>query len=381
MFGFKNVNAYIYKQGIVKVDIAIENGKIVKIGNNLDIDEVIKVKDNQVVLPGFIDQHIHGAGSFDAMDKNASNVLGIAENLLKEGTTCFLTTTMTQSKENIINSLQAINSAIKSQKTGAKILGVHLEGPFISKKYIGAQPLEFVKEFDIEFFDELQSKSQNIIKMVTLAPEEKGGAEFVKGLTKRGVISSVAHSDAGYNDIEKAYQNGLSCVSHTFNAQRPIHHREIGVAGTGLLLDGIYTEIICDLIHLSIPAIKLVLKCKQKDKIILITDSMRAKGLDDGISELGGQKVIVKNGEARLENGALAGSTLKMNVAIKNLVENCDVKLEDAVDFATINPATHLKIEKDYGSIEVGKNASFCVLNPDFSVAKTIVDGKELYKA
>ena len=382
MIGFKNINAYIPKKGIVRTDIAIKEGKIFEIGKNLDIDDIIEVSDNQIVLPAFIDEHIHGGYSFDSMDGNTENLYSMAKDIAKEGTATFLATTMTQSKENISHALSSIKNHIKSKhKDCAKLLGVHLEGPFISSKFVGAQAPDYLRSPDIELFDKLNKISGNKIKIVSLAPENDGGLEFIRKLRERKVICSVGHSNAGYTDIEKAIECGLDSVTHTFNAQRPIHHREIGVAGSALLFDSLYTEIICDLIHLSVPAIKLVLKSKPHSKIILITDSMRAKGLPDGISELGGQKTIVKNGEARLENGALAGSTLKMNIAIKNLVEKVGVSLTDAVDFATINPAKHLKIDRLYGSITRGKYANFCVLNGDFSVAKTIVEGLEVFKA
>ena len=352
------------------------------IGNSLDIDEVIEVSDDQIVLPAFIDEHIHGGYSFDSMDSNEEVLYSMAKNIAKEGTATFLATTMTQSNENILSALSSIKTHIDSKrKDCAKLLGIHLEGPFISEKFVGAQAPDYLRTPDIDLFDKLNKKSGKKIKMVSLAPEIDGGLEFIKQLKARRIACSVGHSNAGYEDVEKAIDCGLDSVTHTFNAQRPIHHREIGVAGSALLFDSLYTEIICDLVHLSIPAIKLVLKSKPHNKIILITDSMRAKGLPDGISELGGQKTIVKNGEARLENGALAGSTLKMNIAIKNLVEKVGVSLTDAVDFATINPAKHLKINRLYGSISKGKYANFCVLNKDFSVAKTIVEGLEVFKA
>jgi N-acetylglucosamine-6-phosphate deacetylase len=195
-----------------------------------------------------------------------------------------------------------------------------------------------------------------------------------------GVVASAGHTDAGEKHISAAMDAGLSTITHTYNAQRGLHHREIGVVGSALLYDELYAEAICDLIHLSVPAIKLLLKNKPKDKFVLITDSMRAKHLSDGISELGGQKVIVKNGEARLENGALAGSILKMNDAIKNLVTVCGVSLTDAADFASANPAKNLKVFDEQGSIAMGKKANFAVLDDEFNVALTIREGNVIYR-
>ena len=382
MKGFKNVRAYIEGKGIVTTDIAVENGEIIEIGSNLDITEPFSYKEGQIVLPGFIDQHIHGASGADTMDATAEALNLIANNLCSAGTTTFLATTMTQSNENINNALKAVKKYIDSSVlTGARLLGVNLEGPFISEKHVGAQPLKYVQDPTISAFDDFYKNSGENIKIYTIAPEEKGAMELIEHTSKLKVVSSAGHCDAGYNYIVEAQQYGLSCITHTFNAQRGIHHREIGTAGTGLILDDIYCEAICDLIHLSVGAIKLLLKTKPKDKIILITDSIRAQGIGEGISELGGQKVIVKNGEARLENGALAGSTLTMNTAIKNLVLSCDVPFTDAVDFATKNPAKCLNVYDKIGSVAKGKLADFVVLDGEFNVCLTIRDGNIVYKA
>ncbi len=382
MKGFVNAKTYVDGIGFIVTNVAVENGKIVAIGKDVKITEPFPYADGQIVVPGFIDQHVHGASSCDGMDAELNALKTISKALASEGTTSFLVTTMTQSKEKVINSLTAVKDFIKLyDDAGAEPLGVHLEGPFISNKHIGAQPEEYVANPDVKLFSEFYTASGNNIKIVSLAPEVNGALELIKDLTNKGVVPSVGHSDAGYYDIEKAISCGLKSVTHTFNAQKGIHHREVGVAGSALLFDELYSEIICDLVHLSIPAIKLVLKNKPSDKVILITDSIRAKGLSDGESELGGQKVFVSNGEARLANGALAGSTLKLNVAIKNLVTKCGAKLEDAINYATINPAKNLNVSDKVGSIKVGKNADLTVLDSDFNVKLTIKNGKIIYSA
>ncbi len=381
MKGFKNVYAYIENKGLIYTDIAIENGKITAIGNGLDITEELPYKTGEIVLPGFIDQHVHGAGGADGMDCEYSALTTIARSLATEGTTAFLGTTMTQSVENIASALSGINNYISAnEKSGARMLGVHLEGPFVCEKFAGAQPTNYLQKPDVNAFDKYNKASGNNIKIVTLAPEIEGGKELTSHLKKLGVVASVGHSEAGFDTVKECEKLGLSCVTHTFNAQRGIHHRDLGVAGAGLYIDNLYTEMICDLIHLSAPTIQFIIKNKPHDKIILITDSMRAKNLPDGESELGGQKVIVKNGEARLLNGALAGSVLNMNVAIKNLVKKCEVPLTDAVDFATINPATNLGVEKTKGSIALGKDADFAVIDKNYEVKLTVREGEIVYK-
>ena len=381
MQGFKNALIYVERCGIIKTNLAIENGKIVYIGDDESkITNAYPYVEGQIIVPGFIDQHIHGAGGADAMDGTIEALSTIANAIASEGTTAFLATTMTQSEQNILNAMKAVDEYIKSdKKDGAKILGIHLEGPFISVKHIGAQPLEYVAKPEIEVFDKYNSASGNNIKIVSLAPEVDGADELIAHLNENGIVASAGHTDAGYTDIEKAIESGLKNITHTYNAQKPLHHREIGTVGSAMLFDSLNCEAICDTIHLSIPAIKLLIKNKPHDKFTLITDSMRAKHLCDGISELGGQKVIVKNGEARLENGALAGSILKMNDAIKNLVTKCGVKFTDAIDYATINPAKNLGIFESAGSIKEGKNADFAVLNEDFSVALTVRNGNIIY--
>ncbi|MBP5308831.1 MAG: N-acetylglucosamine-6-phosphate deacetylase [Clostridia bacterium] len=379
MEGFKNVRAYVEGQGVITTDIEIENGRITRIGKSEKSGLTCEI--GGILLPGFIDQHVHGAGGADAMDATESALQTISSKLAEEGTTAFLATTMTQSKKNISAALGAVAEVrAKGVFSGAEILGVHLEGPFISLKHVGAQPIEYVAEPDAAVFDEYMKLSGNSIRMVTLAPEVKGGIELISHLKNRGVAASVGHTDATYADVVCAVKAGAGNVTHTYNAQKGLHHREIGVVGAAMLLDELNCELICDLIHVSAPAVKLVIKNKPRDKVTLITDAMRAKGLPDGLSELGGQQVFVRNGEARLKDGTLAGSVLRMNVAVKNLVEKVGVNYTDAVDFATANPAKNLHVYNERGSIAVGKRADFTVLDESFNVLLTVVNGKTVYK-
>ena len=379
MKGLKNVKVYIKNVGIVKTNIGIENGRIAYIGNEENIEPIFET--DGIVVPGFIDEHIHGAGGADAMDGTVEALQTISEFLAREGTTGFLATTMTQSPENITNALKAVKKVRENgEYKGAEVLGVHLEGPFISPKHVGAQPLEYVATPDAELFDKYNEASGNSIKIVTLAPEVEGGLGLVKHLSNIGVVASVGHTGGKYADVVNAVAAGATNVTHTYNAQTGLHHREAGVVGAAMLLDELNCEMICDTIHVSVPAIKLVIKNKPHDKYTLITDAMRAKGMPDGKSELGGQDVFVNNGEARLADGTLAGSVLKMNVAVKNLVEKAGVPFTDAIDFATYNPAKNIGVLNERGTIEVGKRADLTVLNSDFEVLYTLVNGKIVYR-
>ncbi len=382
MKGFRNVDAYLHGKGVVRTNIGIEDGKIAYIGEDASkiTEQIAEVKGT--LLPGFIDEHIHGAGGADAMDGTEEALATISEYLAREGTTGFLATTMTQSPENIGRALAAVKAVReKGEYPGAEVLGVHLEGPFISEKHVGAQPLEYVAKPDPETFARYNELSGGSIRIVTLAPEVEGGLELVSYLASHGVVASIGHTGAKYADVEAAVKAGASNVTHTYNAQTGLHHREAGVVGAAMLIDELNCEMICDTIHVSVPAIRLVIKNKPHDKYTLITDAMRAKGMPDGVSELGGQTVYVKNGEARLADGTLAGSVLRMNVAIKNLVEKVGVSFTDAVDFATYNPAKNLGLLGERGSIETGLRADFTVLDDECGVRLTVVGGRVVYRA
>lgn len=381
MKAFKNASVYAEGKGIIRTSVYFDD-KIRQIGGYVAGAEEIELPENAVVLPGFIDEHIHGAGGSDAMDGNTKDLAIIAETVAKEGTTSFLATTMTQSKENILKAMRAVKEYREAAgEQGARIVGVHLEGPFIAAAHKGAQPLEYVAAPDAKTFDEYNTACGNAIKIITLAPETDGALDFIRHIVAQGTVVSVGHTGAKYAEVKAAMEAGATNVTHTYNAQSPLHHREIGVVGSALLLEDLYCELICDTIHVSVPAMQLLVKNKRADKLALITDAMRAKGLADGVSELGGQTVYVKGGEARLADGTLAGSVLRMNRALQNMVEKVGVPLTQAVDYCTINPARTLKMENEAGSIAEGKRADFAVLNDKFDVLYTVRDGKIIYKA
>ena len=379
---FKNATVYVEGKGLVKTTVCFTE-TIEKISRFADKNaEEIKLPENAIVLPGFIDEHIHGAGGSDGMDGSVEDIATIAETIAAEGTTAFLVTTMTQSKENILNAMQAVKTyREQNSPKGARVVGIHLEGPFIAAAHKGAQPLEYVASPSVETFDEYNAASGNAIKIVSLAPEVEGAETFIRHLKARGVVASIGHSGAKCADVKKAIEAGASNVTHTYNAQTALHHREIGVVGSAMLFDALNCELIADTIHVSVPAMQLLVKNKPQEKLTLITDAMRAKGVPDGVSELGGQTVYVKNGEARLADGTLAGSVLKMNRAVQNMVEKVGVPFTQAVDYATINPARTLGIEKEAGSIKVGKRADFTILNENYDVLLTVRGGEIVYKA
>ncbi|MBQ2740349.1 MAG: N-acetylglucosamine-6-phosphate deacetylase [Clostridia bacterium] len=376
---FKNVLVYVAGEGVKKCTVEFDE-TIRTIGETSTAEEIV-LPEGAIVLPGFIDQHIHGAGGSDGMDATVADYETIAKTVAAEGTTSFVITTMTQSVENITKAMQAVKEYREGERDGARVVGIHLEGPFIAPAFKGAQPLDYVAKPSVDVFKAYNEASGNAIKIVTLAPEVEGAEELIAYLTENGIVSSIGHTGAKCEDIEKAIKKGASNITHTYNAQTALHHREIGTVGSAMLYDELNCELIADTIHVSVPAMRLLIKNKPVDKVSLITDAMRAKGIPDGVSELGGQVVYVKNGEARLADGTLAGSVLRMNRAVQNTVEKVGVPFTQAVDFATINPARMLGIDKETGSIAVGKRADFTVINANYDVLYTVSGGKVIYKA
>lgn len=373
---FKNANVYIEGDGIRRTDLAFDG----RIRGFYGDGECIELPEDAVVLPAFIDEHIHGAAGADTMD-GGDAVARIARALPAEGTAYFLATTMTGSRDKTIAALRAVDAyASQWHKDGAGLIGVHLEGPFISLKHVGAQAGEYAALPDERLFDELCNASGGLVKMLTVAPELEGADSLIKRARSRGVVVSMGHTDATAEQAEHAAAMGAGCVTHMFNAQRGFHHREAGTVGAALSCDGLYTELIADCIHVGVSALKLAVKAKPRDRLILVTDAMRAKGAGDGESELGGQKVYVKDGEARLKDGTLAGSVLKMNTAVKNMVERVGVSIEQASDYASKNPAANLGLT-ELGGIRAGKRASFTVLDRNYDVIMTVRDGNTVYDA
>ncbi len=381
---FRNATLFSGKGVIQEPFIEIENGKIIEIGevktrHCTGSEEVIENKARITIVPGFIDLHIHGAENADVMDGTVKSIETLQKALLKEGTTAFLPTTITQSNEEKLQALVNIKDYMNNKSSsGAEILGVHLEGPFISKKRAGAQPSQHICAADLNLFKKFQDASGNSIKLVTMAPEESG-FQLIEYLRDNGIIPSIGHSDASYVQVLKAIESGICHATHLFNGMRGMHHRDIGVVGAALLHKELKAEMIVDGIHISPPMVKLAYQNKGPEGIILITDSMRAKGLKGGIYQLGGQDVFVKENRAELSNGTLAGSILKMNEAIRNMISFSGCTFQEAIQMATFNPAKQLGVSDRKGSLGVGKDADFVVLNDRYEVLQTYTFGNKVY--
>lgn len=368
--------------------IELKEGKIKTVGDRSERIETVKdaavfsFPESYVCIPGFVDDHIHGVAGADTMDATPKALETMAEALPKEGTTSFLATTMTQEGDRIEKALVNAGNYMKGHHAGgiAEILGVHLEGPFISPEKAGAQPTESIIEPDVACFNKWQELSEKWIKLVTLAPEREGGLELIRHLAKTGVVASVGHSNATYEQVVQAVRAGATHVTHLYNGMRGLHHREPGVAGAALLLDELLAEVIVDGIHSTPEMIDLAYRQKGKAGLVTITDSIRAKCLQSGTYDLGGQDVTVKDGEARLENGSLAGSTLKMNDAIRNLITFTGCTISEALQMAAVNPAKQLNVYDRKGSLVPGKDADVVVLDDDLNVVMTFCRGVLAYK-
>ncbi|MBV8802282.1 MAG: N-acetylglucosamine-6-phosphate deacetylase [Gammaproteobacteria bacterium] len=334
------------------------------------------------LIPGFIDLHVHGANNKDVMDATQDALSILSKTLAAEGTTSYLATTMTATPNEIEKALCAVNAYMQEQDNilGASILGVHLEGPFISPKKIGAQNAKNLLQPDVALLAEWQKKSGYAIKLVTLAPELPHSLELIRYLREHDIIPSIGHSDATYVETEKAIKEGCHYVTHLFNAMRGIQHREPGVVTAALLSKTVTTELIVDGIHLHPAIVKLALNLKGIEQLVLVTDAMRAKCLGNGSYDLGGQEVHVKEGVATLANGTLAGSTLKMPDAIRKMISFTHCDFYDAVRMASENPAKVLRVFEKKGSIAVGKDADLVVLDNNFCVVMTIVGGKVVHQ-
>lgn len=384
--------ASIYTDGgfIEEGFIIIENNEIKSIGKK-DEWKKLQLKDFQViqfdnsfnVVPGFIDIHIHGAGGSDAMDGTKEALDTISQTLPEEGTTSFLATTMTQSKKAIEQAVENAGQYAEYHRSPgqAEILGIHLEGPFISSEKAGAQPEKHIILPDLSLFKEWQKLAKNRIKLVTLAAEKDESHQLISYLMEHGIIASIGHSNATYQQTEEAIQSGVSHATHLFNQMSGLHHREPGIVGAVYNKSEMMAELIVDGIHVNREVIRLTYSIKGKEGLILITDAIRAKGLSEGTYDLGGQDVEVKDGKASLSDGTLAGSILTMNQAVKNMLAYTDASLEDVIEMAAANPAKRLNIYDRKGSLAVGKDADIVVLDSGCNVVLTICCGEIAYQS
>jgi len=369
------------KNGVV----IFENRKITAVGRESDVKipkgAIAIDASGKIVAPGFIDIHIHGGGGRDIMEGSYEAINEIAKFVASHGTTAFLPTTVSASRDDLLNAVRAVKKAIERGTEGAEVLGIHLEGPYINPEKCGAHDAEYVRPPSPDEIKELLEAANRTIKIVTFAPEVKGSKELVKELGKLGIVASIGHSNATYREAMDAINLGVTHAAHTFNEMRSFHHREPGVLGAVLVRDKLTAELISDNIHVHPVAMKLLVRTKGTDKVVLVTDAIQAAGMPDGKYKLGKQSVIVEKGVCRLESGELAGSTLTMDEAVRNAMKLVGIPLRTAIKMATINPAVVVSVDKNKGSLEPGKDADIVIIDDEVNVYVTIVKGKVVYKA
>lgn len=328
------------------------------------------------VAPGFVNVHIHGAMGHDAMDDDGDAVPTIARHQASTGVTSFLPTTMTCPLQKIHRALSRIRGAMGGDTVGARVLGAHMEGPFINPSACGAQDAAHILPADFSLVEPFL----DVVRLITVAPEATPDSGFfMRACREKGIVVSVGHSAANYDTALRLFtQEGVGHVTHLFNGMPAFHHRTPGLVGAALENDA-YCELIADNIHSHPMTHRLLWGMKRGKHIVLITDSMRATGLGDGESELGGQKVFVKNGEARLADGALAGSVLTMNRAVANLAKNTGCGIPAAIRCATKTAAESIGMEAEIGSLEPGRRADVAIFDENIRIKKTIIDGKAVF--
>ncbi len=378
-----------FKGSVILADRVLQNGMVQVNGSviesvvDLHTQPAPSVDDKDVttvegyLAPGYIDIHVHGAGGADFLDGDPEASAVITETHARYGTTGLLATTLTASEEDIIKAIRAARTA---PRRGAKILGYHIEGPFINYKMKGAQDGRFVRAASVAEIDHWMAEGRPEDRWhVTLAPEIEGAEEATRHLVSRGAVVSAGHTDSTFAQMKAAVENGIRHVTHLYNAMKPLHHREPGTVGAAITLPGITTEIISDGIHIHPSSIALAVEARGWENVLLITDAMRAAGLGDGEFTLGVLPTTVKNGEARLADGTLAGSVLTMADAVRNVIRFTGLPLHAAVAMASLNPARRCRLDDRKGSIAPGKDADLLILDKDLRVLTTIVEGTVVF--
>lgn len=330
-----------------------------------------------LLLPGFIDLHIHGSAGSDTMDATPAALHSISRFVARHGVTAFTPTTMTAPHAPTLAAVQNVAAAAAVPMPGAAILGVHLEGPYISPRYPGAQAKENIRPANSEELAELLAAGP--VRAITLAPEEPGADALIQQALAAGVRVIIGHSAATYAQAIAAFDQGVSQATHTFNAMTGLHHRTPGVVGAVLTDPRIYAQLIADTIHVHPAAMDVLARCKGPERLLLITDAIRATGLGEGESELGGQVVTVRDGRCVLADGTLAGSILTMDAAMRHLLAATGWPLERAWPVTSRTPAAALGIDDEYGSIAPGYRADLTLLDEGLEIVATIVGGRLVY--
>ncbi|WP_339265412.1 N-acetylglucosamine-6-phosphate deacetylase [Paenibacillus sp. FSL K6-1330] len=374
----QHVKVHLSHQILPSATVWIANGKLKRIEATQELEtieadaELIDGK-GMWLIPGMIDVHIHGANGYDMMDGTEDSIQEVSRACAATGCTSFLATSVSSTIEDLLNMIRSVKSVI-GREQGAKIAGIHLEGPYLNPKRKGMQNEKYLRHPNLEEIKLIFQEAGSLIKMVTIAPELPGGLELISYLKEQDVVIAVAHSDATYEEAKLAFAAGASHVTHCFNGMRPIHHRDPGLIVAAFEEPHVSLQAIVDQIHLHPAIVRLMHRLKGPEGMVLITDALQAMGLGDGNYMFGGHHVTVSEGIARLADGTLASSTVTMNEALRLTVAN-GISMEDAVHMASTTPARILGLSHK-GKIEVGYDADLVLMDERYQVQWTMIEGK-----
>lgn len=380
-----------------EVTLVLENGKIAQMRHP---DEIIMPQDAEVIdlsdhfiLPGFIDIHIHGGRGYDFCDNDHKGYEEISEFHASHGTTSIIATIYPQPYDDMLKTIRVIRDYLEQGKESRIVEGIHLEGPFLNPEMHGAIRPDYMWPAAVEAFESLLDAGGKWVKVMTIAPEIKDAIKVLRMAALRNtrdegsgihhpIHLSIGHSNASYERLAEAIDNGLEGVTHIFNAMPPMHHRQPGVLAGTLLRDELFVEVIADAVHVHPAILQLLLKVKKHDRIILVSDAIRAAGQPDGTFDFSGQKVLMKEGRAYLaeSSNTLAGSTLTMDDAVKTMVVNAGASLEEAAQMASLNAARILEWKYKRGILAVGKDADLAIMDKEYNVSMTIKAGHVVWK-
>lgn len=356
--------------------LQFENGRISAVGEgDYRGDDECVDKGGLLAFPGFIDIHIHGSMGIDFMDAKEEDYPVIADSLYKEGVTTFLATTLTSDKDSLSRVCKTVRNVIDEVPS---LGGIHFEGPYISLKYKGAQNPEFIRDPDIAEFDALQKDAGGHIRYIAMAPERPGALEFIEHVTKEGVVVSAGHTDASFACVEEAMKRGLTNTTHTHNAMSPHHHRNPGVVTAAMYFDGLFTEVICDTVHVCPDTLKTFYKIVGPDRFVAITDALKVKHSDIKKFQLFGLDCVTKEDAAYLESGPLAGSLLTMDQGLRNLASITGADEVALAKMVSTNAARSIGFH-DRGTLEKDKLADVLLLDAKLNVCEVYKLGKRVH--
>lgn len=331
------------------------------------------------VIPGFVDIHVHGALDYDTMDATPAALEVMSRFFASHGVTSFLPTTMTAERADIDAALDNIKFVMEHGVSGAQVLGAHIEGPYLNVKQCGAQPPHLIRPANREEYSSWFDR--DVARLITIAPEIAENSDLIDDALLAHVAVAIGHSDADHATAQRCFARGVNQATHTFNGMRGMHHREPGTAGAVLANDHVIAQLIADYVHVHPAVMKIIYKCKSAAGVALITDAIEAVGLGDGEYMLGVQHVTVKDGQARIEGGSLAGSTLTMDMALRNIIAATGCGLNDAVTMCSLTPARSIGMHTRKGNLAPGYDADVTILDADLRVQQTIVGGRTVFAA